>query len=120
MFTHQTILLLRASLPDGAAPLPLCGHFRDYHFVRTVMEVKRHLLRCLRNMRPAMLTTPDLILVDAGASNHDIKSELERWIEGHPRLRRIKIIFPPPRPWAVRACARIIRFANRFLDIVNR
>jgi hypothetical protein len=118
MFTHQTILLLRAGLVGCAAPLPVCGHFRDYHFVRTVMEVKRHLWRCLRNMKPT-LATPDFILVDAGANNHDIKSELEKWMENHPRLGRIKVIFPPPRPWVVRAWARVSRFASRCLSVVS-
>jgi hypothetical protein len=72
-------------------------------------------LRCLRHMRPAVLATPDLILVDAGSNNHDIKSELERWIEKHPRLRRIKVIFPPPRPWVIRAWAHVIQFAGHCL-----
>ena len=101
MFSHQTILLLRPSVPGGA--LPLRGHFRDYHFVQNVMEVKRHLLRCLRKLKPEATAPPDFILVDAGANNHDIKSELERWMENHPRLGRIKVIFPQPRPWVVRA-----------------
>ena len=117
MFTHQRILLLRASSPDGALRLPLCGWFRDYQFVRTVMEVKRHLLRCVRKMRPAGFTAPDLILVDAGVNNHDIKSELERWIDGHPRLRRIKIILPPPRPWAVRTWTQVSQLARRWFGV---
>ena len=86
--------------------MPLHGHFSDHHFVRTVMEVKRHLLRCVRNMKPHASNTPDIILVDAGANNHDIKSELERWMERHPRLQRIKVVFPSPRPWVVRAWKR--------------
>jgi hypothetical protein len=111
MFTHETILLLRGGLSECAASLPVCGHFRDYHFVRNVMEVKQHLLRCLRNNRPALLAMPDFIVVDAGPSNSDIKSELERWLEKHPRLGRIKVVFPPPRPWVLRLWTRICAFA---------
>jgi hypothetical protein len=107
MFTHQTILLLRPGLPGSAALLPLRGHFRDYHFVQNVMEVKRHLLRCLRKLKPEATSTPDFILVDAGANSRDIRSELERWLESHPRLGRIKVIFPPPRPWVLRVCKRL-------------
>src|SRR5947207_13965525 len=102
MFAHRTILMLRAELPMSEASMPVYGHFRDYHFARNVMEVKQYLLRCLRNMRPAVSPTPDYILVDAAHHNRDIKSELELWMEKHPRLRKLKIIFPPPRPWAVR------------------
>ena len=114
MFNHQTILLLRPGLPGTGGTLPLRGHFRDHHFARTVMEVKRHLLRCLRNMKPHLFDTPDFIVVDAGANNHDIKSELERWMDAHPRLRRIRIIFPSPRPWVVRAWKRAGVLVNRW------
>lgn len=113
MFTHQTILLLRPGLPGARGSLPLRGHFRDYHFVQTVMEVKHHLLQCLRNMKPYVSKTPDLILLDAGANNHDIKSELERWMNRHPRLGRIKVICPRPRPWVVRAWKRVCACVNR-------
>ena len=67
--------------------------------VRNVMEVKRYLLRCLRNMNPILFPTPDVILVDAGHNNADYKSELERWMEAHPRLQRIKIVFPQKYSW---------------------
>jgi hypothetical protein len=77
------------------------------------MEVKQYLLRCLRNMRPAVSPTPDYILVDAADNNRDIKSELELWMEKHPRLRKIKIIFPPPRPWVVRLWERLGRIVTR-------
>lgn len=99
MFTHQTILSLRVSIIGAPAASPVFGHFRDYHFARNVMEAKQHLLRCLRHMNPAHFRTPDVILVDAGADNVDIKSELERWIESHPRLGRVKIIFPAKLSW---------------------
>jgi hypothetical protein len=112
MFNHQTILLLRSALPEHAAPLPLQGYFRDYRFVRNVMEVKQHLLRCLQNMRP-ISTMPDLIVVDADTNKHDIKSELERWMESHPRLRHIKIIFSPPRSWIFRLWTRVNHFGSR-------
>jgi hypothetical protein len=108
--------MLRTGSPGEAAQLPVCGHFRDYHFVRSVMEVKRHLLRCLRNMQPAVSATPDIILIDAGPNNADIKSELDRWIEKHHRLRRIKVMLPQPRPWVVRSWARAARFLKRSFE----
>jgi hypothetical protein len=107
MFTHRTILMLCADLPSSAARGPVYGHFRDYHFARNVMEVKQHLLRCVRNMSPAFSSTPDYIVVNAAHHNRDIESELEQWMEKHPRLRKIQIIFPPPRPWAVRLWQRL-------------
>ncbi len=115
MLTHRTILMLRAELPMSGAPTPVYGHFRDYHFARNVMEVKQYLLRCVRNMRPVASPTPDYIVVDAAHNNRDIKSELELWMEKHPRLRRIKIIFPPPRPWVVRLWEQLNQFAARCL-----
>ena len=111
MLTHQTILMLRADA--SCAPMPIYGYFRDYHFARNVMEVKQHLLRCVRNMRPVASPTPDYIVVDAAHNSGDIKSELELWMEKHPRLRRIKIIFPPPRPWVVRLWEWLAQFAAR-------
>jgi hypothetical protein len=105
--------MLRTRSPGEAAQLPVCGYLRDYHFARSVMEVKRHLLRCLRNMQPAASATPDIILIDAGLRNADIKTELERWIEKHHRLRRIKVMLPRPRPWVVRLWARAARFIKR-------
>ena len=101
------------------ASMPVYGHFRDYHFARNVMEVKQYLLRCLRNMRPAVSPTPDYILVDAAHHNRDIKSELELWMEKHPRLRKIKIIFPPPRPWAVRLWERLGRIVARGVTLAT-
>lgn len=111
MLTHRTILMLRADA--SGAPMPIYGYFRDYHFARNVMEVKQYLLRCVRNMRPVASPTPDYILVDAAHNNSAIKSELEFWMEKHPRLRKIKIIFPPPRPWVVRLWERLAPFAAR-------
>ena len=96
--------------------MPVYGHFRDHYFARSVMEVKQHLLRCLRNMKPQGAATPDFILLDAGAYNHDIKSELELWLEKHPRLRRIKVKLPPPRPWAVRLWTNICRLTERWFN----
>jgi hypothetical protein len=113
MFEHQTILALRLSGSEGASALPIFGHFRDYHFARNVMEVKQHLLRCLRRAHQPHVRTPDVILVDAGHHNIDIKTELERWMEEHPRLPRIKIRFPAPRPWVVRLWERLNRFTRR-------
>ena len=65
------------------------------------MEVKQYLLRCLRKMKSKSetLPLPELILVDAGPNNADIKNELERWLEAHPRLRRVQVVFPPARSW---------------------
>jgi hypothetical protein len=103
MFTHQTILSLRLAPPGAPASAPVFGHFRDYHFARNVMEAKQYLSRCLRHMNPMHFRTPDLILIDAGADNADIKSELERWIDSHPRLGSVRIIFPAKVPW-IRRC----------------
>jgi hypothetical protein len=83
------------------------------------MEVKRHLLHCLRNTKPAVSLTPDLILVDAGENNYHIKSELERWMEKHPGLRRIRIVFPRPRPWFPRAWLRIADTARRLFGAIS-
>jgi hypothetical protein len=99
MFTHQTILSLRVAVPVAPVSAPVFGHFRDYHFARNVMEAKQYLLRCLRHMNPAHFRTPDVILVDAGADNVDIKSELEHWIDSHPRLGRVEITFPAKLSW---------------------
>ena len=118
MFTHHTVLMLRTSPSGEAAQLPVCGYFRDYHFARSVMEVKRHLLRCLRNMQPAVSATPDIILIDAGPYNADIKCELDRWIEKHHRLRRIKVMLPQPRPWVVRLWARAALFLKRGFEFI--
>ena len=109
--------MLRAELPVNGALMPVYGHFRDYHFARNVMEVKQYLLRCVRNMRPAASPTPDYIVVDAAHNNCDIKSELELWMEKHPRLRRIRIIFPPPRPWVVRLWERLGQFTARWVAL---
>jgi hypothetical protein len=94
MFSHRTILSLRAGLAGCAAPVSVAGHFREHHVVRTVMEVKHYLVRCLRNMNPILFPMPDVILIDAGRNNTDIKSELQRWMNAHPRLQRVKIDFP--------------------------
>jgi hypothetical protein len=102
MFTHRTILSLQADLPGGSAPVSVSGYFREDHVVRNVMEVKHYLLRCLRNINPILFPTPDFILIDAGRSNRDIKSELERWMEAHPRLQRVKIVFPRKWSWMKR------------------
>lgn len=76
------------------------------------MEVKQYLLRCLRRANPPHARTPDVILVDAGQNSTDIKAELERWIEAHPRLHRIKIQLPQPRPWVVRLWERLYQFGQ--------
>lgn len=98
MFNHQTILSLRPAL-DTSAALPVFGHFRDYHFARNVMEAKRHLLRCLHNQNQSQSATPDIILVDAGRDSRDIRTELERWLEAHPRLGRVQVRLPERGSW---------------------
>ena len=102
MFSHRTILSLQTGLPGRSAPVSISGYFREDHVVRNVMEVKRYLLRCLRNMNPILFPTPDVILIDAGHNNADFKSELERWMEAHPRLQRVKIVFPKKWSWMKR------------------
>lgn len=102
MFTHQTILSLRANTVGTPASLPVFGHFRDYHFARNVMEAKQYLLRCVRGMNRGRCSTPDFVLVDAGSDNDSIRSELERWLEEHPRLGRVRVKHPARRPWFLR------------------
>jgi len=63
------------------------------------MEVKQYLLRCVRKMKSETCPVPELIMVDAGPNNADIKSELERWLDFHPRLRRVQVVFPPAPSW---------------------
>jgi hypothetical protein len=94
MFTHQTILSLR--LADSGVPraLPVLGHFRDFHFVRNLMETKQFLLRCIRGLNQAHSRTPDVIMIDAGPNNFEIKTELERWMEAHPQLDGVKVVLP--------------------------
>lgn len=102
MFATQTVLLLRA-LPRPASLLSgLFNLRRRYHSARSVMEVKQHLLRCVRRIKPELFPVPTVIMVDAGANNADIKSELERWLDRHPRLRRVRVILPPAQSWVRR------------------
>ena len=66
------------------------------------MEVKQHLLRCLHALKPERPAVPSLIMLDAGAMNADIKTELERWLERHPRLRRVRVVCSPASSWLKR------------------
>ena len=120
MFTHQTILWLRVLTPDRPSPLPVFGHFRDYHFARNVMEAKQYLLRCLHRMNQAHFPTPDVILLDAGPDNADIKTELERWMDLHPRLGRVKVIFPAKLPWIRRCWKQWIRREGTTITVRDR
>ena len=63
------------------------------------MEVKQYLLRCVRKVASEPMPVPELIMVDAGENNADIKTELERWLDAHPRLRRVQVVFPPAPSW---------------------
>ena len=99
MFSHQTILSLRLSAPGGPTALPSLGHFRDVHRVRNVMEAKHFLLRCLRGLQALRQRTPDVILVDAGVNNPEIKAELVRWMNEHPRLGKVRVQFPDRASW---------------------
>jgi hypothetical protein len=106
MFATRTILLLRAiSQPAPAWPTWL-GFGRRHHLARTVMEVKQHLLQCLRPIRPERPSLPAVIVVDAGANNADIQNELERWIERHPRLRYVQVVCSPASSWLKRIWRR--------------
>ena len=99
MFATRTVLLLQA-IPRPASWLPIWICFRRrYHPARSVMEVKQHLLRCLRPVRPERLPVPSMIVVDAGTNNADIKSELEYWIERHPRLLCVRVVCSPASWW---------------------
>jgi hypothetical protein len=87
-------------MPGPGLWLPAWLSFRHrYHPARSVMEVKQHLLRCVRPVRPERLPVPSMIVVDAGTNNADIKSELERWIERHPRLRCVRVVCSSTSPW---------------------
>jgi hypothetical protein len=109
MFSHQTILSLRLSAPGVPRALPSLGHFRDVHQVRNVMEAKHLLLRCLRGLQALRQRTPDIILVDAGMNNPEIKAELVRWMNEHPRLGKVRVQFPAGASWLGRWLKGLIR-----------
>ena len=106
MFATRTVLLLRAI----SRPAPLLPDWlsfrRSFHLARTVMEAKQHLLQCVRPPRLQRLPIPAMVLVDAGLNNADIKSELELWIERHPRLRRVQVVCTPASSWLKRIWKR--------------
>ncbi len=99
MFAPHTVLLLRALANPSSTAFSLFHLRRRYRPAKSVMEVKQYLLRCVRKIKPEACPVPTLIMVDAGANNADIKSELERWLDKHPRLRRVRVVFPPAPSW---------------------
>ena len=98
MFRHQTILSLRVLPPDKPRMLPVLGRFRSYDFVRNVMEVKHHLLLCLRSHA----RLPDTILLGTEHSNTGVKFEIERWMRTHKQFRRVKVSFRATPSWLKR------------------
>jgi hypothetical protein len=109
MFTHETILALRPLTLGAPQPSPTFGHFRNEYSARTLMEVKHFLSRCLRRMNAASLQTPDVIVIDAGRRSFELKSELERWMEQHPQLHRVRIRVPGQPGWLRALWKRWIR-----------
>ena len=97
MFTHQCVLSLRPG--EAKALLPKYGHFRDLHFVRSLMEAKGHLLLCMAQINQRNCPTPDVIIVDAGTDTAHIKTELERWLNEHPRLDHVRVTLPRKPFW---------------------
>lgn len=107
MFASHTVLMMRGLPTPSALPFSCLQFRRRYHAASNVMEVKRYLSRCVGKSNSCPV--PTLILVDAGERNLDIKSELDRWIEKHPRLRCVKVVFPRLGRWS-----RLSRFAAAF------
>ena len=95
MSANQTIVLLRALPRPPSRWFGWLNFRRRYQPAANVMEVKRYLLNCVRKMKPELFPMPTLIVVDAGERNADIKSELERWINKLPRLRRVRVVCSP-------------------------
>ena len=63
------------------------------------MEAKRHLLLCMAQINQRNCPTPDVIIVDAGADNVHITTELERWLNEHPRFDHIRVMLPRRISW---------------------
>ena len=97
MFAPQTVLLLRGLASPSGLAFSFFHFRRRYRPAKSVMEVKQYLLRCVHKM--TSVPVPELIMVDAGPNNADIKTELERWLDAHPRLRRVQVVFPPAPSW---------------------
>jgi hypothetical protein len=102
MFATRTILLLRAITQPAPLWISWPGFGRRHHLTRTVMEAKRYLLQCLRPVQREPSPLPEMIVVDAGANNADIKSELERWLDRHPRLHCVQVVCSPASSWLKR------------------
>ena len=78
------------------------------------MEVKGYLLRCARMVKSGSFL-PKFIVLDAGENNADIKTELDRWLDSHPRLRNVRVVLPTPRSWIQARChAGIVRLRRMF------
>ena len=95
----RNVLLLRALPAPSPWPFSIFGFRRRYPSATTVMEVKRYLLGCVRKLKIERLPMPSMVVVDAGANNADIKCELDRWLESHPRLRRVQVVLRPRLSW---------------------
>ena len=96
----ETVLILRASAETQTT---LCVPFSFRRprigFVKNLTEVKGHLLRCLKRGVPEL---PHSVMLDAGPNSHDFKSELNRWLERHPKLRRVRVVVPAELSWMAR------------------
>lgn len=88
--------------------MPEYGHFRDIHHVRNVTEAKRHLSLCMAQVNQRNCPTPDSIIVDAGEDAANIKTELERWMNEHPRLDHIRVTLPAGISWLGRCWRAVV------------
>src|SRR5687767_2281631 len=87
------VLILRD--PSRAQPTPCAPESFSrprIRFVRNVMEVKVHLLRCVGRMDAGLFVMPGFVLVDAGAQDRDIKRELTRWLREQPALGGVQVL----------------------------
>ena len=100
---NATVLILRDPRAARLTPCAPESFTRPrLRFARNLVEVKAYLLRCLRKMETGMFALPNYIMVDAGERDADIKSELSRWLDQHPRLRCIQVVLPTEVSWMAR------------------
>lgn len=102
MIALRTVLMLRLLPRPASLWLDALTFRRPCHLARNVMDAKRYLLRCAGDRRSARWPVPTAVFVDAGEGNHDIKTELERWLDRHPRLRRVRVVCAPASSWLKR------------------
>jgi hypothetical protein len=102
MIALRTVLMLRLLPRPASLLIDALAFRRPCHLARNVMDAKRYLLRCAADRHAKRWPVPSAIFVDAGAGNNDIKTELERWLDRHPRLRRVRVVCTPASSWLKR------------------